>query len=77
MINYNKHVWEGWTVRMIVDDLEWMFIEIMENRSHSKRFKSREEVSKWCTSNQRGPKKYNKDVVDHFDNLRKDYEIEL
>jgi len=65
-INYNKHVWEGWTVRSFVDNLELPIQMIMNNRSHVKPFKTREEVKKWCMSNQPYYKKYIPDVVNHF-----------
>ena len=65
-INYNKYVWEGWTVQSFVDELELSVQMIMNNRSHVKPFKTRVEVKKWCMDNQPYYKKYIPDVVDHF-----------
>lgn len=58
-INYEKHIWEGWTVRD--------FIEALEVRLMYQDFKDRDELKKWCMSEQPYYKKYIPEVVKHFD----------
>lgn len=58
-INYEKHIWEGWTVRD--------FIEALEVRLMYQDFKNRDELKKWCMSEQPYYKKYIPEVVKHFD----------
>ena len=65
-INYNKHIWEGWTVQSFVDELQPSVDMIMSGGSWQPAFTTREEVKKWCMSNQLYYKKYIPDVVDHF-----------
>ena len=51
----NKHVWEvweGWTVQSFIDELEPTFKMIMNNQSHRKPFKTKEEIKEWCKDNQ-------------------------
>ena len=65
-INLNKHVGEGWTVQMFIDELEPMFNMIQRGQSWQKPFANRDEVKKWCMENQPYYKKYIKEVVDYF-----------
>ncbi len=65
-INYNKHIWEGWTVQDFIDDLTPMFNQIMSGGSWKKKFETKEDLKKWCMDNQPYYKKYIKDVVEHF-----------
>jgi len=65
-VNLNKHIWEGWTVGDFINDLEPMFNMIMNNNSHVKPFKTKDEVKKWCMSNQPYYKKYIPEVVKYF-----------
>ena len=65
-MNLQKHIWEGWTVGDFIDDLEPSFNMIQRNQSWQKPFTSREEVKKWCMSEQPYYKKYIKEVVDYF-----------
>ena len=58
-INYEKHIWEGWTVRDFIEDLE-IFIRNQD-------FKNRQELKEWCMDNQPYYKKYIPEVVKHFD----------
>ncbi len=58
-INYEKHIWEGWTVRD--------FIEALEVRLMYQDFKNRQELKEWCMSEQPYYKKYIPEVVKHFD----------
>ena len=65
-INLDKHIWEGWTVRSFIQDLEPMFNQIMGGYSWQKPFKTKDEVKKWCMENQPCYKKYIPDVVNYF-----------
>lgn len=66
MIDLNKHVWEGWTVEDFIEELEPLLEMIMTGRSIEKPLASRDELKKWCMSNQPYYKKYIPDVVDYF-----------
>jgi hypothetical protein len=57
-INYSKHIWEGWTVRDFVFELE----DIVSFQT----FKDKEELKKWCMDNQPYYKKHIPEVVNHF-----------
>lgn len=62
-INFDKHIWEGWTVGDFIKDLTPM----IENRINFRgSFNNRAEVKKWCMENQPYYKKYIKEVVDYF-----------
>ena len=65
-VNLDKHIWEGWTVRMFIEDLEPIFNMIMNGNSWQKPFTSKEEVKKWCMDMQSGYKKHVPDVVNYF-----------
>jgi hypothetical protein len=65
-INFDKHIWEGWTVGCFINELEPMFKQIMNNYSWQKPFKTKDEVKKWCMDNQPYYKKYIPDVVNYF-----------
>lgn len=67
-INFSKHVWEGWTVQMFINELEPIFNIIQSNNSYIKPFKSRTEIKKWCMTNQPYYKKYIPEVVNYFYN---------
>jgi len=62
-INYNKHIWEGWTVQGFIDNLEISF------KFKKTSLKTREDVKKWCMSEQSYYKKYIPEVVNHFCNI--------
>jgi hypothetical protein len=65
-INRNKHVWEGWTVGDFIDDLSWEIKLIMNGECHQKPFRSKEELSEWCKSNQPYYKKKIAGVNNYF-----------
>jgi hypothetical protein len=65
-INYNKHIWEGWTVQSFIDELQPSVNMIMNNGGSQKPFNNREELKRWCMDNQPYYKKYIPDVVNHF-----------
>ena len=65
-INYDKHIWEGWTVLDFINELQWQIDLIMSNGSWQKPFKTKKELKEWCMHNQPYYKKYIPDVVNHF-----------
>ena len=66
MENLNKHIWEGWTVQDFINALEPMFTMIMRGHSWQEPFTSKEELKKWCMSNQPYYKKHIPEVVNYF-----------
>jgi hypothetical protein len=66
-MDLNKHIWEGWTVQDFIDDLEPQFNRIMEN-SHAFQTSpmTKEEIKKWCMTEQPYYKKYIPEVVNYF-----------
>ena len=62
-IDYNKHVWEGWTVQDFIDDLNVLFNYARHN------LKTKQQVKEWCMSNQPYYKKHIPEVVEHFYNI--------
>ena len=63
----NKHIWEGWTVQDFINDLEPQFNQIQFEGSWNREpFTDREELKKWCMSEQPYYKKYIPEVVDYF-----------
>ncbi len=65
-MSMDKHIWEGWTVRNFIEELEPTFNMIMRGQSWQKPFKSKEEVKRWCMDNQPYYKKYIPEVVSYF-----------
>lgn len=57
-VNYNKHIWEGWTVGNFIEELEVIF--------KYKTFNDKAEVKKWCISEQPYYKKNIPEVTDYF-----------
>lgn len=67
-INYDKHVWEGWTVADFINSLNPQIETIMNGGSWHKPFTSKKELADWCRDNQPYYKKSIPDVVKHFAN---------
>ena len=65
-MNLQRHVWEGWSPQMFIDDLEPMFNRIMAGNSHNKPFTSKEDLKKWCMENQPYYKKHIPEVFNYF-----------
>jgi len=65
-VNFDKHIWEGWTVRDFVDSLEPSFDAIMSGKSWKAPFTTKEQIKIWCMENQPYYKKYIPDVVNYF-----------
>ena len=67
-MNLNKHIWEGWTVRDFINELEPAFKRIMNNQSWQKLFQSDKELKQWCMDNQPYYKKHIPEVFNYFKN---------
>ena len=65
-INLNKHISEGWTVGMFINELEWLFDMIQSGGSWKSPFKTKEEIKEWCMDNQPYYKKHIPEVVNYF-----------
>jgi hypothetical protein len=70
-MNLEKHIWEGWTVKDFIDELEVVVDMIMTNNSWMKPFASKKELKEWCMDNQPYYKKHIPEVVDYFANYYK------
>lgn len=67
-VDFNKHIWEGWTVGDFIDELEMQLDMIQDGRSWHKPMGTKAEIKKWCMDNQPYYKKYIPDVVNYFCN---------
>lgn len=67
-IDYNKHIWEGWTVKDFITDLGASIASIMDGTSWQKPIKTKAELKAWCMDNQPYTKKHIPEVVEHFAN---------
>jgi len=65
-IDYNKHIWEGWTVGAFIEHLELTFDMIMNNQSWKKPFKTKQEIKDWCKDEQPSYKKHIPEVYNYF-----------
>lgn len=65
-INYNKHIWEGWTVQDFIDELSPLVETIMAGHSWVKPFKTKEDIAVWIKDNQPYYKKRIPEVINHF-----------
>jgi hypothetical protein len=54
----SRHIWEGWTVHDFIDNLEVTF--------PFQTFHSKDDVKKWCKSEQPYYKKHIPEVAKHF-----------
>lgn len=65
-MNLNRHIWEGWTPQMFINDLEPLFNMIQSGNSWHKPFNSPTELKEWCKDNQPGYKKHVPEVFNYF-----------
>ena len=65
-IDYNKEVWEGWTVRNFINELAPQLHIIMSGLSWKKPFSTRKELVEWLLDNQPNYKKLIPEVRDYF-----------
>lgn len=66
MINLDKHIWEGWTVRTFVRELEPILDMVQNGRGINPPMTTKEELKKWCMDNQPYYKKHIPELVDYF-----------
>tara|TARA_Y100001963_G_scaffold69024_1_gene96144 strand:- start:245 stop:448 length:204 start_codon:yes stop_codon:yes gene_type:complete len=59
-MNRNKHIWEGWTVGCFIDDLELTY--------KYQTFNSKDDIKKWCKSEQPYYKRHIPEVANYFIN---------
>ncbi len=57
-MNLDRHIWEGWTVKAFIEELEPIF--------QFQNFSTKEEIRKWCKSNQPYYKKHIPEVANYF-----------
>lgn len=69
-IDYNKHIWEGWTVKSFTDDLQDSFDMIQRGQSWHKPFQKNIDdfirLKHWCMDNQPYYKRHIPEVYNHF-----------
>jgi hypothetical protein len=65
-VNFDKHIFEGWTVRDFINELEPTFNMIMNGNSWHPVFTTKQQIKEWCKSNQPYYKKHIPDVVNYF-----------
>ena len=65
----NKHIWEGWTVGMFIDELAFQIEMIMSGESWKRPFTTKKELSDWCRDNQPYYKQTIPEVNTHFAQL--------
>lgn len=64
--NFNKHIWEGWTVRDFIDSITPLIETVIDCGSWKKYFTNKEELAKYCADNQPYYKKIIPEVVNYF-----------
>lgn len=64
--NLNKHIWEGWRVADVINELSWQVELIMSGDSIRKPFANKEELAAWCKDNQPYYKKRIPEVNAYF-----------
>lgn len=63
----DEEVWEGWTPRDFIEELEPLIVSIMNGKSIDKPFKTKAEMHKWIANNQPYYKKPIRVVEEYFD----------
>lgn len=65
-MSLDKHIWEGWTVRDFIEELEPTLMIVQEGDSWKSPLKTKAELREWCGDMQPYVKKPIKEVVDYF-----------
>lgn len=65
-VNMEKYIWEGWTVRNFIEELEPLVDMIMNGNAMTEPFKTKKEMSAWIKENQPYYKKAIADVNNYF-----------
>jgi len=68
-VDFNKEIYEGWTVGDFIEELKGEIALIMNGSSWKKPFKTKAELKKYCMDNQPYYKKYIPEVVQYFSQL--------
>lgn len=66
MANLDRQIWEGWTPRDFINELQVEISMIMDGQSWKKPFQNKEELAVYCADNQPYYKKRIPEVVNHF-----------
>ena len=65
-MNLDKEIWEGWTARDFIKELEPEIEVIMSGRGYRKPFATKAELAEYCRFNQPYYKKTVPEVVKYF-----------
>lgn len=65
-IDFNKHIWEGWTIQNFIDELQITLDDIMNGLTWMKPFTTKKEIADWCKSHQPYYKKAIPEVNRYF-----------
>lgn len=65
-MNLDRHIYEGWTVRSFIEELEPTLEMIMTGRSWQKPFEDKKSLNKWLKENQPYFKRPIKEVQQYF-----------
>lgn len=70
-INFDRHVWEGWTVRCFILDLQPLFFRVIQNSNEfgGIAFENKSDLILWLTRNQPYYKKHIPEVYHYFSEL--------
>ncbi|MEX0597118.1 MAG: hypothetical protein WD512_11515 [Candidatus Paceibacterota bacterium] len=66
MANLDRNVYEGWTPRAFIEELEPTLTMVQGGQSWQKPLQTKEELKAWCKDNQPYYKKHVPEVVNHF-----------
>lgn len=66
MRNPNREVWEGWTVRNFIEDMQWQLDSIMKGESYIRPFMTKKELVEFIVDNQPYYKKSIPEVNEYF-----------
>lgn len=67
-MNMNREVYEGWTVRDFIEELEPLVQMIMTNNSFVNPFSNKSELKYWLRDNQPYYKRDIPEVIEYFSN---------
>ncbi|KHO63155.1 hypothetical protein THYS13_12650 [Thermoanaerobacter sp. YS13] len=65
-INFQKEIWEGWTIKDFIRELEPQLDAIQSGRSWYPPITTKKELKNWCKQNQSYYKKTIPEVVQYF-----------
>lgn len=65
-INYDRHIYEGWTVQDFIDDLSPTLDMVQNNKSWKSPLTTKSELKDFCKDIQPFYRKHIPEVVDHF-----------